>query len=122
MVRVAFVCCGFPVFRCFCAEASILFSIFGIALKKSIFDFTTGELVSVYFFLVENGYWVLLIVVYGMNCAGRRVIQLINFLIHAGMQNKARLFACDKWDFMKYGEFSFSTVKSHLFIDTKQVV
>lgn len=57
-----------------------------------------------------------------MNCADRRVIQLINFLIHAGMQNKARLFACDKWDFMKYGEFSFSTVKSHLFIDTKQVV
>lgn len=54
---MAFVCCGFPVFRCFCTEASsILLCIFDIFLKKSIFDFTTGELVSVYFFLVENGY------------------------------------------------------------------
>lgn len=53
---MAFVCCGFPVFRCFCTEASILLCIFDIFLKKSIFDFTTGELVSVHFFLVENGY------------------------------------------------------------------
>lgn len=46
---MAFVCCGFPVFRCFCTEASILLCIFDIFLKKSIFDFTTGVSIGIFF-------------------------------------------------------------------------